>query len=158
MRTDKQQAGVSKLTHPLVVMDYRDYWYWFTLLYCSTNVSKSLNNLILSSFIFPALITFLLAFNQLSKSCSSIRYFDGFRLLVSINVLISLYFANQRSSYFIEQTPQALKIFTDTNALILLTRAARLCRLFRNRLCCFACRRRSQEWYHISLSCTRRQN
>ena len=90
------------MAHPLVVMDYRDYWYWFTLLYCSINASKSSNILILSGFIFPAFINFLLAFNQLSISCSSIRCFNGFRLLVSINVFISLYLANQRSSCFIE--------------------------------------------------------
>ena len=104
----KTQTSVPKLTHPLAFKDYRDYWYWFTLLYCSINASKSSNILILSGFIFPAFINFLLAFNQLSKSCSSIRYFDGFRLLVSINVFISLYLANQRSYCFIEQTPSVL--------------------------------------------------
>ena len=42
MRTDKQQAGVSKLTHPLAVMDYRNYWYWFTLLYLPNHRSSCL--------------------------------------------------------------------------------------------------------------------
>ena len=90
MRTDKQQAGEPILTHPLAVMDYRNYRYWFTLLYRSINASNSSNILILSGFIFPAFSNFLLAFNQLSISCSSIRYFDGFRLLVSINDFISI--------------------------------------------------------------------
>ena len=108
MRTDKQQAGEPILTHPLAVMDYRNYRYWFTLLYRSINASNSSNILILSGFIFPAFSNFLLAFNQLSISCSSIRYFDGFRLLVSINDFISLYLANQRSSCFIELTPSVL--------------------------------------------------
>ena len=108
MRTNKQQAGVSKLTHPLAFMDYRGYWYWFTLLYCSINVSNSWNILILPGFILPAFSNFLLAFNQLSIPCSSIRCFDGFRLLVSINVFISLYLANHRSSCFIKLTPSVL--------------------------------------------------
>lgn len=39
---------------------------------------------------------------------SSIRYFDGFRLLVSINVFSSLYLVNQRSSCLIRLTSSVL--------------------------------------------------
>ena len=78
---------------------YHDYYsYWFFLLYCSVISRTFLNFSTLSGFIFPALRAFLLAFTQLSISCSSIRCFDGFHLLVSINFTTSLYLAIHFSS------------------------------------------------------------
>ncbi len=62
------------------------------------SASSSLNLLSRGSFISPAFIRFLFAFNQLSISCSSMRWRDGLRWLVSMKEITSLYLVSQRSS------------------------------------------------------------
>ena len=66
------------------------YSYWFFLLYCSVISISLLNFSTLSGFIFPAFITFLLAFSQFKWSCSSILCRDGFRWFVLMKSTTSL--------------------------------------------------------------------
>jgi len=74
------------------------YSYWFFLLYCSVISRSFLNFSILSGFIFPAFKTLRFAFTQFSISCSSMRCFDGFLLLVLMKSITSSYLACHFSS------------------------------------------------------------
>lgn len=83
---------------------YRDYSYWFFLLYCSVSSRSFLNFFILSSFIFPAFKALRFAFNQFNISLSSATYFDGFLWFVSRKSTTSSYRFCQRSSCVIHQS------------------------------------------------------
>ena len=72
--------------------------YWFFRLYCSVSSNSFRNFSTRSGFIFPAFITLRFAFSQLRQSCSSILCLDGFRWLVSMKSITSLYRSIHRSS------------------------------------------------------------
>ena len=74
------------------------YSYWFFLLYSSVISRSFLNFSALSGFILSALRAFLLALHQLSISCSSIRWRDGFLWFSSRNPITSSYLAIHLSS------------------------------------------------------------
>ena len=92
-RCSGEQSSESIFLHPSYI-----YSYWFFLLYFSINSSCFLNLSTLSSFNVPAFSIFLCCLSQLSRSCSSIRCFDGFRLFISIKFFTLLYFTIHFSS------------------------------------------------------------
>ena len=104
---------------------YRDYSYWFFLLYYSVISRSFLNFSTLPAFIFPALRAFLFAFSQLMWSCSSSRCFEGFRLLVSIKPTTDTEIIDWNVAWLVfrlVEEPRLLKITATYHTLLLFVR------------------------------------